>query len=203
MLVVGRTATASQRPDLTRLILAAAGLKSTAPQAWGAVWNVLGGAAGLLYVPNSAQAGVNVFVCPTKQLILANHSPFALRAGSDPSKAIFEVGGLDHAITGHKITPAIGLDPYVQQGVLDTAVVDLANQIDCIITLELARMQMFNALGNPPIIDDTPLSPWCTKTSTSDNDLRDAGYFAQLEGTNDYFNKGSDSQVTRVVNSAI
>ncbi len=202
ILVAGRTTTSSQRPDLTRLILAAAGLKSTAPTPWGPVWTVLGAAAGILYIPNSAEAGVNVFVCPTKQLLLSANPPFNLPRGMDPSKVIFEVGGLDHAIVGHKVTPAIGLDPYVQQGVLDTAVVDLADQVDCVITLELAKMQMLNVLGNPPVIDDVAASSWCTKTDPKlDPYLENAGYFAKLEGTNDYLSKGNDSAVTTQLKS--
>lgn len=202
MLIAGRTTTSSQRPDLTRLILAGSALKFSAPQPWGTIYTVLGASAGLLYIPNSAEAGVEVFVCPPKQLLLSNPGLFSVPTGVDPTKVLFEVGGLDHAIIGHKVTSAIGLDPYVQQGVLDTAVLDLANQLDCIITQELAKMQMLNVLGSPPQADSIATSKWCTYPIASNTKV--SGYFAQLEGTSDYLMQaGRDVPVTKPVSAAI
>jgi hypothetical protein len=140
MLIVGRTTTASQSTDLTRLIVAGSSLKFSQPHPWGTVYTVLGAVVGLLYIPNSAEVGADVFVCP---------------AGS--SDEISQVNGLDGHITGHKTSPTIGADPFVVQRTLDTAVVDLANQLDCIVANKLEQLK----IQDVPPKDDLAKSPWC------------------------------------------
>lgn len=59
-----------------------------------------------------------------------------------PFDRLYQVGGINHHVVGHKVTPAFGTDPYRQQKSEDIAVVDLANQLDCIISRELDKMNI-------------------------------------------------------------
>jgi hypothetical protein len=131
MLVAGRTVSATQNLDVTRAIVAGASLGFSQPKGWAALYKIIGSGLSLIGIPNVAQASADVFVCTKDDL--------------------YQIGGLDHHITGYARSPAIGVNSLVQQNVLDTATLDLANQLDCIIQNQTK--------GKTP--DTIAASDWC------------------------------------------
>jgi hypothetical protein len=179
ILISGRVPITSQSTDLSRALIAGGSLAWSQPE-WSVYYTSAGLIAGLLYNPNSAEVGVDVFVCPPDdELARKNFSYYEwdAKTGAYQKKLgaprLYEVGGINHHIVGHKTTPAIGTDPFAQQRALDTAVVDLANQLDCVIWGETQKM----GLSGPPL-DSVTNDPWCTGPAT---EYPVHGYFAHLE----------------------
>ncbi len=193
MLVTGRVPITSQSTDLSRAIIAGGSLKWSQPE-WNAYYTSAGLIAGLLYNPNSAEVGVDVFVCPRETKIRDLAKAFRTnsydknhqKTGSLPGKAgqLYEVGGINHHIIGHKTTPAIGTDPFAQQRAEDKAVVDLANQLDCIISQELDKMGNFLTIKQQQdagMLDPISSGAWCNGPDGSGYPQSGKGYFAHLE----------------------
>lgn len=193
--IAGRIVITSASNDISRAILAGGSLKWTQVE-WSAYYTSAGLIAGLLYNPNSAEVSVDVFVCPPKAVGLKtglhNHGttsdgtdeddmlrgfPYEDAAGKHPEgrpDTLYQVGGLGHHITGHRTTPSIGTDPFAAGHALDSAVLDLENQLDCIIVMEQVKMgQPKNELG-----DDLTHSAWCMGGTNT------PGYFKTLEASN-------------------
>jgi hypothetical protein len=122
MLVIGRTLTTSASSEISRASVVGATLKQSAPNPWGTYYTILGTVFGGLYVPNSADVGVDVFTCK---------SPTDKDVDSEQPE-IKQVGGLGHHITGHAVTPALGTNAVAAERAIDLAANDLANQIYCI-----------------------------------------------------------------------
>jgi hypothetical protein len=187
MLITGRVPITSQSTDVSRAIIAGGSLKWSQPE-WNPYYTSVGLIAGLLYNPNSAEVGVDVFVCPpptTPNLATAfrtntydqNHRKTCAVDGKVGQ--LYEVGGINHHIVGHKTTPAIGTDPFAQQRAEDKAVVDLANQLDCIISQELIKMGMQQQAAT--MLDPISSSAWCSDPDGSGYPASGKGYFAHLE----------------------
>jgi hypothetical protein len=190
MLITGRVPILSQSTDVSRAIIAGGSLKWSQPE-WNPYYTSAGLVAGLLYNPNSAEIGVDIFVCPpstTPNLAKAfrtNTYDQNQHKTSVDGKAgrLYEVGGINHHIVGHKTTPAIGTDPFAQQRAEDKAVVDLANQLDCIISQELNKMGILTIAKQQAagMLDPISSSPWCNDPDGSGYPQSGKGYFAHLE----------------------
>jgi hypothetical protein len=151
MLISGRTLLTSASNDLSRAAVVGATLKQSAPDPWGTYYTILGTVVGGLYTPNSAEVGADVFICPP-----------------DKPDKLYMIGGLDHHITGHSTTPALGTNPMAAQRAVDLATTDLQNQLFCIIQHEIAEMNL------PGVSLDKPsaaFSAWCDGKE---------GYYARL-----------------------
>jgi len=99
------------------------------------------------------------------------------------ARRALQTRALNHHIVGHKTTPAIGTDPFAQQRAEDKAVVDLANQLDCIISRELDKMGILTIKKQQEagMLDPISSSPWCTDPDGSGYPQSGKGYFAHLE----------------------
>jgi hypothetical protein len=144
MLVVGRVFVSGANNDLSRAIVTAGSLSWTQPTDWHSYYTSLGVIGGFLYNPNSAEVSVDIFKCPP-----GAHN-------------VTQVGGLGYHIVGHHTTPSFGTNPFAAQVAQDFALVDLENQIDCVVSQErvlmgvplVSQVQLSQA-------DDKATSLWC------------------------------------------
>lgn len=204
ILISGRVPITSQSTDISRAVIAGGSLKWSQPE-WNVYYTSAGLVAGLLYNQNSAEVGVDVFVCPPTMAAAANFPYYAWNKATKKYKKtkgdptlLYEVGGINHHIVGHKTTPAIGTDPFAQQRALDTAVVDLANQLDCIISEELDKMGIVPR--GSQILDSITSDPWCTGPAA---EYPVHGYFAHLELNPTYSDVQADWPVSGPVDAGL
>jgi hypothetical protein len=154
LLVDGQGSLATANLDPLRAVLTASALSFSQPQPWGTIYKVGGAGVSLVGIPNTADIAVDVYYCDAAKLM--------------------QVGGNGHHIVGHARRLSVGTGAGTQRRVLDNALADLQNQLDCIIERNLAE----RGLSSDPY-DDVAASPWC------------AGYYAQVRrGDADVTNRG-------------
>ncbi len=132
MLVDGQGSLATANLDPIRTVLTASSLSFSQPQPWGTIYKVGGAAISLVGIPNSADIAVDVYYCDSGKL--------------------WQVGGNGHHVVGHSRRLGVGTGASVQRRVLDFAIEDLQNQLDCIIGRRLEK---------PGSYDDVAKSSWC------------------------------------------
>lgn len=149
LLIAGQGSLATQNLDGFRTLVTTASLFAfTQPQPWGSVWKLGGAAFALTAIPNTQGIPVQIFDCSHPKQIVAIGTMIAF---ADPRKPI-------PVIVGHARQLAFSTDNRVQRKVLDLAVADLQNQIDCIIR----RYRLKNAAETIPADDAVANSGWCT-----------------------------------------
>jgi hypothetical protein len=117
MLVDGQGSLATANLDPLRAVLTASALSFSQPQPWGTIYKVGGAGVSLVGIPNTADIAVDVYYCDTAKLM--------------------QVGGNGHHIVGHARRLSVGTGAGTQRRVLDEALADLQNQVDCIIARNL------------------------------------------------------------------
>ncbi|HEV2740095.1 MAG TPA: hypothetical protein VGU66_16060 [Candidatus Elarobacter sp.] len=136
MLVDGQGSLAAANLDPLRAVLTASALSFSQPQPWGTIYKVGGAGVSLVGIPNTADIAVDVYYCDAAKLM--------------------QVGGNGHHIVGHARRLSVGTGAGTQRRVLDEALSDLQNQVDCIIERNLNE----RGLSNDPY-DDVAASQWC------------------------------------------
>ena len=169
MLIIGRTVITSTNNDISRAIVAGSALQFRQP-GWGSYYQALGAAGALFYSPASADVSVDFFICPPRDVTVFADEAKQIKLREYKAGKLYQIGGTDAHITGHHVTPAIGVNPYANQRALDLATVDLANQLDCIIYRELAELQVDDFVVKQKAIygdDDLGATLWCANYFTT------------------------------------
>lgn len=123
LLVAGQGSLSAQNLDGFRTLVVGGSFTFSQPAPWGWLWKVFGGAIGLAAIPNTQMIPAQIIDCHDPANIIAFGPKIAF---ADPNDA-------QYLIVGHASTLAIGTSNTVQRRVLDNAIADLQNQIDCIV----------------------------------------------------------------------
>ena len=147
MIIAGEGSLATQNLDGFRTLATTASLFTfSQPEPWGAIWKLGGAAFSIAAIPNTQGIPVQVFDCSDPSTLMAYGS---LQVFADKSHPL-------PVIVGHSSQLAWGTNNRVQRRVLDLAISDLQNQLDCIVRNVMA------AKGTPiPKDDANANSSWC------------------------------------------
>jgi hypothetical protein len=189
LLIAGQGSLATQNLDGFRTLVTSASLFTfSQPEPWGALWKLGGAGFAIAAIPNTQGIPVQVFDCsdPFSLMAYGSLQVFADRYHPIP------------VIVGHSSQLAWGTNNRVQRRVLDLAISDLQNQLDCIVR------NVMLAKGTPiPKDDANANSAWCARyylTLPKDNKITSTPQTPMLKAVGPDFvtiPSPSPSQTTR------
>lgn len=146
IVVSGQGSLATQNLDTFRTLVVGGAFSFSQPAPWGWIWKIFGGGVGLVGIPNTQVIPAQIVDCHDASHIVAFGPKIAF---ADPKDA-------QYLIVGHASQSAVGTNNKVQRRVLDNAIADLQNQIDCIVQ----RTKSAN-FGTKYDADPVASSTWC------------------------------------------